>query len=224
MKYSRWQLLSILTVLIFAILLASVLYRINISSPRIDLAALAELEAVPEGGPFLLEGGQIAEAADGTAVFLLSFHYDGEGLLYFPRTDSAMINGNQSTEGMYRGYVAQLAADESNNGNYNVEIKAERGVSFSDNLLRIFRNRTPDLRFYQQFSGRKRIPSGLLLCYCPAVSGSLHVQAERKVFDLAGSAGLFPRQLSPAEFSAGCSHADSRNLIFVCVHRVSCFI
>ena len=127
MKYSRWQLLSILTVLIFAILLASVLYRTNISSPRIDLAALAELEAVPEGGPFLLEGGQIAEAADGTAVFLLSFHYDGEGLLYFPRTDSAMINGNQSTEGMYRGYVAQLAADESNNGNYNVEIKAERG-------------------------------------------------------------------------------------------------
>ena len=221
MKYSRWQLLSFLTVLIFAILLASVLYRINISSPRIDLAALAELEAVPEGGPFLLEGGQIAEAADGTAVFLLSFHYDGEGLLYFPRTDSAMINGNQSTEGMYRGYVAQLAADESNNGNYNVEIKAERGYLSPTTCSVYFGTE----RQISDFISNSLEGNAYLQGFCFAiVLLSLHVQAERKVFDLAGSAGLFPRQLSPAEFSAGCSHADSRNLIFVCVHRVSCFI
>ena len=73
--------------------MAIALYRTNVNSPRINLTELADLKEVPEGGPFLLEGGRITETADGRAAYLLSFHYDGDGFLYFPRMDSAMING-----------------------------------------------------------------------------------------------------------------------------------
>ena len=127
MKRNRWQALSALAVLVFSMMLVGALYRINVNSPRMDLAELAELEKVPEGGPFLLEGGRLTETEDGETVYLLSFHYNGTGFLYFPRMDSAMINGSRPTERMYRGYVAELGADETNNGDYNVEIHAEGG-------------------------------------------------------------------------------------------------
>lgn len=126
MKHSRWQLLGVLAVLVFAVILAMALYRTNINSPRISTAELAELEAVPDGGPFLLEGGQITENADGETVFLLSFHYAGDGCLYFPYADSAVINGRQSAEKMYRGYVAKLKADTTNAGDYSVKITGDR--------------------------------------------------------------------------------------------------
>lgn len=126
MKHSRWQVLSVLAVIVFAVILATVLYRTNINSPRISITELAELDEVPEGGLFLLEGGQITENADGETVFLLSFHYAGDGCLYFPYADSAVINDRQSTERMYRGYVAKLKADTTNGGNYSVKIAGER--------------------------------------------------------------------------------------------------
>ena len=59
MKHSRWQLLGVLAVILFAVILATALYRTNIHSPRISATELAELDEVPDGGPFLLEGGQI---------------------------------------------------------------------------------------------------------------------------------------------------------------------
>ena len=126
MKHSRWQVLSVLAVIVFAVILATVLYRININSPRISITELAELDEVPEGGPFLLEGGQMTENADGETVFLLSFRYAGDGCLYFPYADSAVINGRQSTERMYRGYVAKLKADTTNGGDYSVKITGDR--------------------------------------------------------------------------------------------------
>ena len=126
MKHSRWQVFSVLAVLIFAFMLARGLYRDNVNSPRISLTELTELKEIPEGGPFLLEGGQITEDADGETVFLLSFHYAGDGCLYFPYADSAVINGRQSAERMYRGYVANLKADTSNGGDYSVKIAGDR--------------------------------------------------------------------------------------------------
>ena len=126
MKHSRWQVFSVLAVLIFAFMLARGLYRANVNSPRISLTELTELKEIPKGGPFLLEGGQITEDADGETVFLLSFHYAGDGCLYFPYADSAVINGRQSAERMYRGYVAKLRADMSNGGDYSVKITGDR--------------------------------------------------------------------------------------------------
>ena len=126
-KRNRWQKLSVLIVLVVAMILAGVLFQINVNSPRIHLTELTELKEVPEGGPFLLEGGQITGSADGTAVYRLSFHYDGDGVLYFPRTNSAVINGSRSTEEMYRGSVAHLAGDETDSGNYSVEISVKNG-------------------------------------------------------------------------------------------------
>ena len=126
MKHSRWQVFSVLAVLIFAFMLARGLYQANVNSPRISLTELTELKEIPEGGPFLLEGGQITEDADGETVFLLSFHYAGDGCLYFPYADSAVINGRQSAERMYRGYVANLKADTSNSGDYSVKIAGDR--------------------------------------------------------------------------------------------------
>ena len=126
MKHSRWQVFSVLAVLIFAFMLARGLYRANVNSPRISLTELTELKEIPKGGPFLLEGGQITEDADGETVFLLSFHYAGDGCLYFPYADSAVINGGQSAERMYRGYVAKLRADMSNGGDYSVKITGDR--------------------------------------------------------------------------------------------------
>ena len=126
MKHSRWQAFSVLAVLIFAFILAIGLYRANVNSPRISLTELTDLKEIPEGGPFLLEGGQITEDADGETVFLLSFHYAGDGCLYFPYADSAVINDTQSTERMYRGYVAKLKADTTNGGDYSVKITGDR--------------------------------------------------------------------------------------------------
>ena len=126
MKHSRWQVFSVLAVLIFAFMLARGLYRANVNSPRISLTELTELKEIPKGGPFLLEGGQITEDADGETVFLLSFHYAGDGCLYFPYADSAVINGRLSAERMYRGYVASLKADTSNGGDYSVKIAGDR--------------------------------------------------------------------------------------------------
>ena len=126
MKHSRWQVFSVLAVLIFAFMLSRGLYRANVNSPRISLTELTDLKEIPEGGPFLLEGGKITEDADGETVFLLSFHYAGDGCLYFPYADSAVINGGQSAERMYRGYVAKLRADMSNGGDYSVKITGDR--------------------------------------------------------------------------------------------------
>ena len=126
MKHSRWQVFGALAVLIFAFMLARGLYRANVNSPRISLTELTDLKEIPEGGPFLLEGGKITEDADGETVFLLSFHYAGDGCLYFPYADSAVINGRQSAERMYRGYVAKLRADMSNGGDYSVKITGDR--------------------------------------------------------------------------------------------------
>ena len=126
MKHSRWQVFGALAVLIFAFMLACGLYRANVNSPRISLTELTDLKEIPEGGPFLLEGGKITEDADGETVFLLSFHYAGDGCLYFPYADSAVINGGQSAERMYRGYVAKLRADMSNGGDYSVKITGDR--------------------------------------------------------------------------------------------------
>ena len=126
MKHSRWQVFGALAVLIFAFMLSRGLYRANVNSPRISLTELTELKEIPEGGPFLLEGGKITEDADGETVFLLSFHYAGDGCLYFPYADSAVINGGQSAERMYRGYVAKLRADMSNGGDYSVKITGDR--------------------------------------------------------------------------------------------------
>ena len=78
MKHSQWQVFSVLAVLIFAFMLARGLYRANVNSPRISLTELTELKEIPKGGPFLLEGGQITDDADGETVFLLSFHYAGD--------------------------------------------------------------------------------------------------------------------------------------------------
>ena len=127
MKRSQWQVLGVIAVLLVSMILAGVLCRINVSSPRISLTELADLTEVPDGGPFLLEGGRITENADGSASYLLSFHYDGDGFLYFPRMDGARINGNRLTEQMYRGYVAHLSADGTNHGDYRVEIDPEGG-------------------------------------------------------------------------------------------------
>ena len=126
MKHSRWQVFGALAVLIFAFMLSRGLYRANVNSPRISLTELTDLKEIPEGGPFLLEGGKITEDADGETVFLLSFHYAGDGCLYFPYADSAVINGGQSAERMYRGYVAKLRADMSNGGDYSVKITGDR--------------------------------------------------------------------------------------------------
>ena len=126
MKHSRWQVFGALAVLIFAFMLSRGLYRANVNSPRISLTELTDLKEIPEGGPFLLEGGKITEDADGETVFLLSFHYAGDGCLYFPYADSAVINGRQSAERMYRGYVAKLRADMSNGGDYSVKITGDR--------------------------------------------------------------------------------------------------
>ena len=126
MKHSRWQVFGALAVLIFAFMLFRGLYRANVNSPRISLTELTDLKEIPEGGPFLLEGGKITEDADGETVFLLSFHYAGDGCLYFPYADSAVINGRQSAERMYRGYVAKLRADMSNGGDYSVKITGDR--------------------------------------------------------------------------------------------------
>ena len=126
MKHSRWQVFGALAVLIFAFMLSRGLYRANVNSPRISLTELTDLKEIPEGGPFLLEGGKITEDADGETVFLLSFHYAGDGCLYFPYADSAVINGGQSAERMYRGYVAKLSADMSNGGDYSVKITGDR--------------------------------------------------------------------------------------------------
>ena len=126
MKHSRWQVFGALAVLIFAFMLSRGLYRANVNSPRISLTELTDLKEIPEGGPFLLEGGEITEDADGETVFLLSFHYAGDGCLYFPYADSAVINGGQSAERMYRGYVAKLRADMSNGGDYSVKITGDR--------------------------------------------------------------------------------------------------
>ena len=126
MKHSRWQVFGALAVLIFAFMLSRGLYRANVNSPRISLTELTDLKEIPEGGPFLLEGGKITEDADGETVFLLSFHYAGDGCLYFPYADSAVINGGQSAERMYRGYVAKLRADMSNGGDYSVRITGDR--------------------------------------------------------------------------------------------------
>ena len=65
MKHSRWQVLSVLAVIVFAVILATALYRTNIHSPRISVTELAELDEVPENGPFLLEGGQITANTNG---------------------------------------------------------------------------------------------------------------------------------------------------------------
>ena len=126
MKHSRWQVFGALAVLIFAFMLSRGLYRANVNSPRISLTELTDLKEIPEGGPFLLEGGKITEDADGETVFLLLFHYAGDGCLYFPYADSAVINGGQSAERMYRGYVAKLRADMSNGGDYSVKITGDR--------------------------------------------------------------------------------------------------
>ena len=126
MKHSRWQLLGVLAVILFAVILATALYRTNIHSPRISATELAELDEVPDGGPFLLEGGQITANTNGETVFLLSFHYTGDGCLFFPYADSAVINGRQSAEKMYRGYVARLRADTANGGDYSVKITGDR--------------------------------------------------------------------------------------------------
>ena len=72
MKHSRWQVFGALAVLIFAFMLSRGLYRANVNSPRISLTELTDLKEIPEGGPFLLEGGEITEDADGETVFLLS--------------------------------------------------------------------------------------------------------------------------------------------------------
>lgn len=127
MKRSQWQVLGVIAVLLVSMILAGVLCRINVSSPRISLTELADLTEVPDGGPFLLEVGRITENADGSASYLLSFHYDGDGFLYFPRMDGARINGSRLTEQMYRGYVAHLSADGTNHGDYRVEIDPEGG-------------------------------------------------------------------------------------------------
>ena len=41
MKHSRWQLLGVLAVILFAVILATALYRTNIHSPRISATKLA---------------------------------------------------------------------------------------------------------------------------------------------------------------------------------------
>jgi len=89
-------------------------YRINISSPRVDVASLSA-DYVLDHGPVLLEGGTIITNAHGQTEYHLSFYWEGDGYLYHPRVIELSVNGIPLQRGnVYRGDLYELPVSSNN--------------------------------------------------------------------------------------------------------------
>lgn len=123
-KKKKRTLVRIVVMILLAGLLTALLYHLNLRSPRMDVSELGSLSACPEDGPVLLTGGHMARNEEGNACYVLPFHWEGTGCLYFGFSADIRVNGEAAPlQKVNRGSIYTLDSAQSG-GDYEVVISS----------------------------------------------------------------------------------------------------
>ena len=126
MDKKKRTLVRIMIMILLAGLLTALLYQLNLASPRMDVSELGTLSACRSDGPVLLTGGRMTRDEEGRACYVLPFHWEGTGCLYFGFSAIIRINGEEvPLQSVNRGSIYTLDPAQSG-GDYEVVISSGR--------------------------------------------------------------------------------------------------